>query len=96
MLAPEENVVVEPIARSTWENVERSIPYFEGADKIAVASDLFHARRACQYLERQRPDLVARLIAADRDWQHGWWIHACGAAYEARLAARRLATPDIS
>jgi len=89
-LVPEETVIIEPTARSTWENVERSIPYLEGADQIAVASDWFHARRAGTYLRRMRPDLAARLVPADGDWRHSWWVHAGGASYAVVSAARRL------
>jgi uncharacterized SAM-binding protein YcdF (DUF218 family) len=89
VLAPGNDVVIEPTARSTWENVERSVPYFEGADKLAVASDWFHARRAGNYLRRLRPDLNARLVPAERQWRSGWWIHSGGAAYAALVAIRR-------
>jgi hypothetical protein len=46
LLAPQHPVVVEPTARTTWDNVELSIPYFEQAHQLAIASDWFHARRA--------------------------------------------------
>jgi uncharacterized SAM-binding protein YcdF (DUF218 family) len=90
LLAPKHDVVLEPTARTTWDNVERSIPYFEQADGLAVASDWFHARRASQYLRQLRPDLSKRLIPAERQWWRGWWIQAGGAAYDALLATRRL------
>jgi uncharacterized SAM-binding protein YcdF (DUF218 family) len=93
LLAPQNQVVLEPTARSTWENVERSLPYFEDADEVAIASDWFHARRAGHYLQQLRPDLGVRLVAAERRWWRGWWIQAGGAAYEARLAVRRLRGP---
>jgi uncharacterized SAM-binding protein YcdF (DUF218 family) len=89
-LVSNETVIIEPTARSTWENVERSIPHLEGADQIAVASDWFHARRAAIYLRRMRPDLAARLVPADGDWVHSWWVHAGGAAYAVLSAGRRL------
>ena len=90
LLAPQLHVVVEPTAQSTRDNVERSIPYFEEADRLAIASDWFHARRASHYLGQLRPDLSARLVPAERQWWRGWWIQAGGAAYEALLATRRL------
>ena len=89
-LAPQRDVVLEPTARTTWDNVERSIPYFEQADCLAIASDWFHARRAGQYLWQLRPDLSKRLVPAERQWWRGWWIQAGGAAYETLLATRRL------
>jgi uncharacterized SAM-binding protein YcdF (DUF218 family) len=90
LLAPQHHVVVEPTARTTWDNVERSIPYFEQALHLAVASDWFHARRAGQYLRQLRPDLSTRLGPAERQWWRGWWIQAAGAAYEVALGTRRL------
>jgi uncharacterized SAM-binding protein YcdF (DUF218 family) len=33
LLAPQHRVVIEPTAQTTWDNVERSIPYFEEADQ---------------------------------------------------------------
>jgi uncharacterized SAM-binding protein YcdF (DUF218 family) len=54
VLAPQHQVVIEPTARSTWENVERSIPQFEEADQLAIASGRFHARRASRYLRQLR------------------------------------------
>ena len=92
-LAPAGTVIVEPTARTTWENVERSIPYIEGADHIAVASDCAHAHRAAGYLRRIRPDLAARLVPADRHWRRGWWIHAGGAVHAPVAAIRRLLRP---
>jgi len=44
LLAPQLHVLIESTAQSTWENVERSIPYFEEADRLAIASGSFHAR----------------------------------------------------
>ena len=90
LLAPHHHVVVEPTAQSTWDNVERSIPYIEEADRVAIASDWFHARRASHYLRQLRPDLSARLVPAGTPVVGGWWIQAGGAAYEGLLASRRL------
>jgi uncharacterized SAM-binding protein YcdF (DUF218 family) len=90
LLAPQHRVVIEPTAETTWDNVERSIPYFEEADQLAIASDWFHARRPSRYLRQLRPDLSTRLVPAERQWWRGWWIQAGGAVYEALLAARRL------
>ena len=93
-LAPQHQVVVEPTARSTHENVERSLRYFEGADRLAIASDWFHVRRAKEYLRQVRPDLNARLVPAERQWRFGgWWIQAGGAGYEALRAAKRAVRP---
>jgi uncharacterized SAM-binding protein YcdF (DUF218 family) len=56
LLAPQLHVVVEPTAQSTRDNVERSIAYFEEADRLAIASDWFHARRATHCLGQLRLD----------------------------------------
>ena len=87
------DLIVEPTAQTTWQNVERSIPYFEDADGIAIASDWFHARRAGEYLRRLRPDLARRLVPARRRWSRGLWIQAGGAVYAAAVAARRRDMP---
>lgn len=89
-LAADHNVIVEPSARTTRENVERSIPFMEDADRIAVASDWFHARRAGRHLEQLRPDLGVRLVPAHRRWVRGLWMETTGGAYAAFLFARRL------
>jgi uncharacterized SAM-binding protein YcdF (DUF218 family) len=90
-LAQGHPVVVESTARSTRENVEMSLPHFEEADQLAVASDWFHVRRASNYLRQLGPDLSVRLVPAERQWRHGgWWIQPGGAAYEALLGAKRL------
>ena len=89
LLAPNHHVVVESTAESTWDNVYWSLPYFEEADRLAIASDWFHARRVSRYLQQMRPDLSPRLVPAERQWWRGWWIQAGGAAYEALLVVRR-------
>jgi uncharacterized SAM-binding protein YcdF (DUF218 family) len=92
-LARPHHVVLERTARTTRENVERSIPYFEEAAHLAVATDRFHARRASAYLRQVRPDLSERLVPAQRQWWRGWWIQAGGAAHEALVAVRLLVRP---
>jgi uncharacterized SAM-binding protein YcdF (DUF218 family) len=89
LLSPRDPVIIEPTARTTWDNVERSIPYFEEADQLAIASDWLHARRASHYLRQLRPDLSTRLVRAERRWWRGWWIQAGGAAYESLLVVRK-------
>jgi uncharacterized SAM-binding protein YcdF (DUF218 family) len=90
LLAPDDRVVIEATARTTRENVERSIPYLERADQLAIATDWLHARRASNCLRRLRPDLSRRLVRAERQWWRGWRIQAGGTAYESLLLARRL------
>ena len=88
LLSPRDPVIIEPTARTTWDNVERSIPYFEEADQLAIASDWLHARRASHYLRQLRTDLSTRLVRAERRWWRGWWIQAGSAAYESLLVVR--------
>ena len=84
-------VAIESTARSTRENVERSLAYFEEADRVAFAADWFHSRRATNYLRQVRPDLSDRLVPAKRQWRYGgWWIQPSGAVYEAIRGAKRL------
>ena len=83
-------VVVEPTASSTFENIARSLPFLGEADRIAVASDRWHVRRATRYLQQLDPDLAERLVRPKRVWWRGWWMDAGGAVYEALLATRRF------
>ena len=80
----EDRIVLEETARTTWENVARSIPLLEGAARIAIVSDSLHALRARHYLAEQRPDLAARLVSGG-DYSPGdhWWLKPKLAAYEA-------------
>jgi hypothetical protein len=52
-------VIIEPTARSTSENIERSMPSLESAPRIAVVTDWFHARVAKRYLVEIRQDLAS-------------------------------------
>jgi uncharacterized SAM-binding protein YcdF (DUF218 family) len=83
-------VVIEPTARTTRENVERSIRYLEAAPVIAIATDRFHGGVAEGYLAELRPDLAARLIRPERQWRRGTLIQLGGLAYAAVRLARRL------
>lgn len=64
------HVLVEDRSSSTWENVREVVPWLDGADRIVFASNGLHAEKARTYLRRQRPDLAARLAAAD-DYRAG-------------------------
>ena len=89
-MAKDQRVVIEPSARTTRENIERSIPFLEGAPRIAVATDWFHGRVAERYLREIRPDLARRLVRPSRQWWRGTWVQVGGAVYAARRASRRL------
>jgi uncharacterized SAM-binding protein YcdF (DUF218 family) len=88
-----QNVIIEPTAQSTWENVERSIPYIDDAPRIAVATDRFHTHIAERYLRQIRPDLARLLVTPNRQWWRGWWIQAGSAVYAALRWARRVSQP---
>ena len=45
--------------------VERSIPLFAGADQLAIATDLFHRRRALDYLRSLAPEVAELVIDGD-------------------------------
>jgi uncharacterized SAM-binding protein YcdF (DUF218 family) len=92
-LAPRDaSVSIEPMARSTLENVERSLPYVVGAERVAIASDRFHRRRAVRYLRQLEPELAARVVSPEYGWRDGWWMDAGGAVYDSSLRVRRAAT----
>lgn len=89
-LAPADiEVVLEPRARSTRENVEYSFGTLLEADRIAIASDFFHARRAQNYLRELSVDLADRAVPASRQWPRGIWMDAAGALDVLRRRARR-------
>ncbi|WP_196814379.1 YdcF family protein [Nocardia sp. BMG111209] len=89
---PADRIVTETRARSTWQNIEFSIPLIEHADRILLASDPMHAARARRYLRIQRPDLAARLVpAADYRPFEQWWFKVPTAAHELAAVARRRA-----
>jgi hypothetical protein len=86
------DVLIESTARSTLENVEKSLPFLLDGEQVAVASDRFHRRRVVRYLRASAPDLVTRLVQPEYGWREGWWVDAGGAVYESLLRARRAAT----
>ena len=90
-IAANQDVFIEPTARTTWENVERSVPFLDDAPRIAVATDRFHTRVAEHYLRQIRPDLARRLVKPNRPSWRGWWIQAGGTGYRALRLARRVA-----
>lgn len=81
---PERQIILEEQARTTWQNLEFGAPLVADADVIKVASNSLHAWRGRRFLWRQRPDLAAKLAAAD-DYRFGeyWWLKTPLAVYEA-------------
>ena len=84
---PDDQILLETRAESTWQNIELSLPMIDSYDTIVIASDPLHAARGRRYLGRQRPDLVGRLGFAD-DYRFGerWWLKTTIAAYELAVA----------
>ncbi len=93
---PDELIVLEARARTTWQNMQFSAPLIGGADVIRVASNSLHALRARRFLARQRPDLAQRLAPA-RDYRFGeyWWLKTPLAIYEAVGTWREWRNPRL-
>ena len=89
-MAMSHDVIIEPTAQTTWENIERSIPFLQAATHIAVATDWFHGRVAADYLGQLRPDLARRLVRPSRHWWRGSWIQAGGAGYLVLRSVRKV------
>jgi len=85
------DICLETTARSTFENVERSLPLLLEAEQLAVASDHFHRRRVAEYLRALAPNLLTRVVDPEYGWREGWWVDAGGAVYESLLLVRRAA-----
>lgn len=92
------DVIVEPAATSTRENVAHTIPIIRelGVDRVVFASTPFHARRARGELLELAPDLAPRLdLAEDHRVGEAVVRRTFDAAYEVRrglyfaLRARR-------
>lgn len=93
---PDEMIVLEEQARTTWQNMEFAAPLVADADVIKVASNSLHAWRARRFLRRQNPDLAERLAPA-RDYRVGeyWWLKTPLAVYEAVGEWREWRTPRL-
>ena len=87
---PEVKVILEHTAASTFENVKESLDELGRGEKVAIASDRLHVRRAAGYLRQLQPSLVDRLVPPSRSWWSDWWMDAGGGGYELLLMARRL------
>lgn len=80
---PRGKVVVEPRARSTWQNVGCASPLVANFDRVLIVSESLHAFRAKRYACRQSKSLCGRVRA---EGQVGpvslWWLRVPGAIYE--------------
>jgi hypothetical protein len=89
-LAPRDvPVSIEATARSTQENVERSLPLLAGSEKVAIASDRIHQRRILRHLRQAEPRLADAVVPPTYGWRTGWWMDAAGAVHETMLHVRR-------
>jgi DUF218 domain len=72
---PDDRLLLESAATTTWENVRLALPMAEAFDTIVIASAPAHAARARRYARTQRPDLAGRLAFAD-DYRclERWWL----------------------
>ncbi|MEM6579843.1 MAG: YdcF family protein [Pseudomonadota bacterium] len=61
---PEEDIIVEQTARSTWENVGCAALLLPQRDRVFLVSDSLHAKRAHRYACRQDETLCETFIAA--------------------------------
>jgi uncharacterized SAM-binding protein YcdF (DUF218 family) len=67
-------LMLEPQARNTWENIKFSIIKLEKYDQVLIVSDSLHAQRGRRYLCKQRSDLCDRtFVAVKYQPFHQWW-----------------------
>jgi hypothetical protein len=94
---PAQQIMLEERARSTWDNIQFSLPLAEQFTVIKIASDPFHVRRAHRYVARIRPDLVTRLEPAEC-YRPGEYlvVKAAIVAYEIWSRARRRGIALVS
>lgn len=89
-LAPSDaSIVLETEARTTLENVQLSLPSLTGFDRVAVASDWAHRRRAERTLARLDPALAQRLVAPAYVQPAALLMGLGGVAYETARLLRR-------
>jgi uncharacterized SAM-binding protein YcdF (DUF218 family) len=89
--APEQNLIIEAQARTTWENMGCSKLYLQGYDRILVVSDSLHVHRAKRYACRQDKSLCSKVYAIGTypPLSLLWW-KIPAAAYELRAWVRDL------
>lgn len=71
---PDEEIVLEESAESTWQNVVHSRPLVGDADVVVVISDALHVRRALAYWRQQDPNVDVRVVgpSSHRPLDHVW------------------------
>ena len=73
--APEQDLIIESRARTTWENVGCALPLMTDYDRTLIVSDSLHVYRAKRYACRQNPSLCSRVYAIGgyRPLVLWWW-----------------------
>lgn len=61
---PADQMLIEPSARNTWENVGCLHVWLRRADRVFVVSDTLHAQRAVRYACRQDGRLCGTVVNA--------------------------------
>jgi uncharacterized SAM-binding protein YcdF (DUF218 family) len=61
---PDDQMVIEPSARNTWENVGCLHGWLRRAERVFVVSDTLHAQRAVRYACRQDSRLCGTVVNA--------------------------------
>jgi len=71
---PDDEIVLEESACSTWQNIVHTRPLVGDADVVVVISDALHVRRAQSYWRRQDPDIARHVVGAGehRLFDHFW------------------------
>ncbi len=91
---PATSVRTETKARSTWQNIELSLPMVEGFDRLAIVSDPLHAARGRRFVWAQRPDVAAHLVSAgEYRLFERWWLKVPTAIYETYVSQYRRLRP---
>ncbi len=87
---PPDAISVETESESTWQNIAYSAPLVDDFDRVILASDPLHAKRARDYWLEQRPDDRNRIfISSVRRPFENVWSSVPTAAVEILRTARR-------
>ncbi|MEZ5226912.1 MAG: YdcF family protein [Acidimicrobiales bacterium] len=71
---PAAAIMIEPEATSTWQNVAYTAPLVASFDRVIIASDPMHAKRARNYWLEQEPGAAQRVFVSDarRPFESAW------------------------
>lgn len=93
---PDELIVLEEQALSTWQNLEYSAPLVERHGIIRIVSDPLHAWRARQFLARLHPEMAAKLApAVDYRPRERWFQKLETSVYEMVARYREWRNPRL-